>query len=217
MEEKLKAYVYACFEDAPKDARTIEVREEICANVLERYHDLLRSGANPEEAYDIARRSVGNVQEILDGLEEAPAFAAIADRNTKLRAAYIGTGVALYILGPGLLIGCGALNAGMLGLVLMFAAVAVATGLCVYGNSVYPKVPQTTARFMSAEEAEEYQQWRAEKYGLDRRRKRYSGILWPLICAAYFIVSFTTGAWYITWVIFIIGAALDKLVEVAAQ
>lgn len=217
MEEKLKAYVYACFEDAPKNARSIEVREEICSNVLDRYRDLLRSGATPDEAYDIARRSVGNVQEILEGLEEVPKVQLAASSNAKKRGAFIGIGVAMYILGVAMLIAIEAMGGEAQGVVALFVCVAVATGLCVYGNAVYPKVPPVTLRGMSEEEAEEFQQWRAERYETNVRKKKYSGVLWPLICAAYFIVSFATGAWYITWIIFIIGGAIDRLIEITAK
>lgn len=216
MEEKLKAYVYACFEEAPRNASTIETREEICANVIERYHDLLRSGATQEEAYDIARRSVGNVQEVIGGLEEEPLVAAQAATNAKKRGLFIGMAVALYILGPACVVGFSVMDLSVLGVVLLLACVAAATGLCVYANTVYPKVQPLMVRGMSESEAEEFQEWRAEHYSGVQKKKKYSGVLWPLIVAAYFIVSFATGAWGITWIIFIIGAAIDKLVEICA-
>lgn len=217
MEEKLKAYVYTCFEETPKTARTLEIREEICANVLERYRDLLVSGATPEEAYDIARRSVGNVQEILDGLEEEPEMIRQNLENTKKRSAFIGCGVALYILGPAVLIAAAAAGSPLIGTVLLLVCAAAATGLCVYGCNVYPRVPLAAVRGMSEAEAQQYNEWRAEQIAGIQRRKKYSGVLWPLIVAAYFVISFATGAWFITWIIFIIGAALDKLIEITAR
>ena len=33
------------------------------------------------------------------------------------------------------------------------------------------------------------------------------------LTAAYFVVSFATGAWYITWVMFLIAAALAGLLN----
>ena len=48
------------------------------------------------------------------------------------------------------------------------------------------------------------------------RRKAYSSALWLLVVAAYFLISFATGAWYITWIIFLIGAAMEQVVRAAA-
>ena len=38
-------------------------------------------------------------------------------------------------------------------------------------------------------------------------------IIWCLITAIYIILSFATMAWYITWVLFIIGAAITEIVK----
>ena len=43
--------------------------------------------------------------------------------------------------------------------------------------------------------------------------KSVSGLIWAIGLAIYFIVSFLTGAWYITWVIFPITAAVQGLVK----
>ena len=43
-------------------------------------------------------------------------------------------------------------------------------------------------------------------------RKSIKGLIGAIGLAAYFIVSFATGAWYITWVIFPIIGAVEGLV-----
>ena len=48
------------------------------------------------------------------------------------------------------------------------------------------------------------------------RRSVYKSIknaLWALILVFYFLISFGTGAWYITWVIFLIGGALEHILR----
>ncbi len=45
--------------------------------------------------------------------------------------------------------------------------------------------------------------------------KQIDGIIGAITTAIYFIVSFTTFAWHITWVIFVIGAAVSKIVELS--
>ena len=45
-----------------------------------------------------------------------------------------------------------------------------------------------------------------------RLRKSIKGTVFLLFSAIYFIVSFLTGAWYITWIIFLIAASASKLI-----
>ena len=36
---------------------------------------------------------------------------------------------------------------------------------------------------------------------------------WAIIVALYFILSFTFGIWAYSWIIFIIGVAIDKIIR----
>ena len=214
MEEKLREYVRECFADAPRTVRAAEVCEEICSNVVDRYRDLMKSGARPEEAYDIACRSVGNVQDILNELKEEPYMTELAEKNAKKRGVWVGWGVAMYLVGVGILILLASFNQGGAGAACLLACCGVATAMCIYGCTAYPKTLSYGVRGMSEEEAEDYQRWRAERMGFEERNRRYNGVLWPLVAAVYFVVSFATGAWGITWIIFLIGGALSRLIEV---
>ena len=44
-------------------------------------------------------------------------------------------------------------------------------------------------------------------------QKSVSSLIWTIGLAAYFIVSFLTGAWHITWVIFPLTGAVSGLVK----
>jgi len=44
-----------------------------------------------------------------------------------------------------------------------------------------------------------------------------SSAMWPLIVAAYFVISFLTGAWAYSWIIFIIGAAIQNILKLAFE
>ena len=37
--------------------------------------------------------------------------------------------------------------------------------------------------------------------------------IWSVITILYIIISFTTHAWHITWVIFLVGAAIEKIIQ----
>ena len=110
-----------------------------------------------------------------------------------LRAIAIG----LYILCPiPLFVLSGMWNMGIPGLCGTLALVAVATVLIILGakketenTDVEPGTPQSALA------------------------KSINGLIWAIGLAIYFIVSFLTGAWYITWVIFPITAAVQGLVK----
>ena len=44
-------------------------------------------------------------------------------------------------------------------------------------------------------------------------KRSVSVIIWTIILVSYFIISFATDAWYITWVIFLIGACAQAVSE----
>lgn len=220
MEEKLRTYVMSLFQDAPKTKQMVEVREEILTNVWDRYHDLVASGASPEEAFEISKRSIGNLEEIMKSLEEQEAGALGAlelspeeQAARRRKAAIDGIAAALYILSPIFVITLSAAGYWMWGLVGLFICIAVATGLKVYSSGTY----QQQYRRVDDSMVEEFKEWKSGQADRKRQEKLYEGIMWPLIVAAYFIISFMTQAWYITWVIFLIGAAVNQLLKVIME
>jgi len=44
-------------------------------------------------------------------------------------------------------------------------------------------------------------------------RKSVNGVIWAIGLAVYFLLSFLTGAWYITWVIFPLTGSVQGLVH----
>lgn len=211
MEQRLRQYVDALFTDMPNTARAAEVRDEIYANVLDRYHDLVSSGLTPQEAFEEAKRSIGNTDDIRRYLEESSPDYDQRERYRQRRAALTGVGVGCVLLGVGFLILLTALGEGVVGVFLLFVFLAVGVGLIIYGQTAY--APRRE-EWLPREEATEYQQWKAEKLAGERRTGPYRSLLWLIVTILYFLISFTTGAWGISWIIFLIGAAVEKLIEV---
>ena len=118
----------------------------------------------------------------------------------------------LYILDPVFIIVLGSMNQQILGLTFMFILIAVATGLLVYRSSLRPGY-----RYEKVDDSmvEEFKQWHVENKQKKEKENAYVGAIWPIIVAVYFSISFTTGAWRITWVIFIIGAAIQQIIKAA--
>jgi uncharacterized membrane protein len=210
MEEKIRKYVEVLFAGAPKTKKAIELRQELYTNLLDKYRDLRETGATEEEAYEIVKRSIGNVDELIASLDERSQEKKEENEANRRKAAkYNAVSVTLYILSPVFIIAFAAAGQWLAGLVLLLACIAVATGVKVYASSVFQPYRKEDDTLV-----EEFKEWKAENKEKEEKKKLYSGVLWPLIVALYFILSFTTGAWHITWVIFIIGAAMEQLIKI---
>ncbi len=63
--------------------------------------------------------------------------------------------------------------------------------------------------YMSVPKFEETHQERKERQVV----KEINSIMWMICTCMYFFISFTTMAWHISWIIFIIGAAVESIVK----
>lgn len=216
MREKLITYVDFLFAGAPKTARTEEIKAEILQNTLDKFDDLVAEGKSPEAAYSLAVSGIGDIGELLTGVEAtskgAPAPAATETPKNQAvnarRAAMRSIAIFLYItcVLPPILFSDTRWE-DSLGPALMFVMVAVATMLMVFQASLKPQSGTAAA---SAETQKAYS-------GDSRRelRKAVNSAVWTLGLAAYFIISFTTGAWHLTWLIFPVTGAVGGLVRAA--
>lgn len=59
---------------------------------------------------------------------------------------------------------------------------------------------------------EEFKEWQSDKSSQKEIKSAISSIVWSLTIVIYFVLSFYTGAWYITWVLFIIAFCIDSMV-----
>ena len=88
------------------------------------------------------------------------------------------------------------LNKPVIGVCLFFSLIAIATGLIVYSVIMYGKKTE-----------------KIKKEGNTQMELviKTADILAVVI---YFLVSFMTGAWHITWIIFLIMAAVDEIIRI---
>ncbi|HBU11556.1 MAG TPA: hypothetical protein DEB31_02145 [Clostridiales bacterium] len=211
MEERLKKYVDNLFAAAPKTKTAVELRQEIYTNLVERYHDLLATGASPEEAYEIVKKSVGNVDELINSLyERTKEDNEEMEIERRKRAKFNAMSAALYIASPIFVIAFSAAGLWLPGVILLLACIAAATGIRIYSNTVYSPAYAKMDDTM----VEDFKEWKAENQGRVERKNIYSGTMWLLVTIAYFLVSFLTGAWYITWLIFLVGAAIEQIIKI---
>lgn len=201
MRQQLEQYVNLLFAGA-KDCE--DIKQEILQNTLDRYDDLINQGKVPEAAYRLAITGIGDVNEILGtgAKSTAAPSAAAPDRDNEdtptkklMRAIAIG----LYILCPVPLIVLSNFGLDILGVCGLLALVALATVLIILG-----------AAKDEDEEDDEKEDFLTPNQQL---KKSIDSLIGAITLVLYFVISFMTGAWSITWVIFLISGAVKGLVN----
>jgi len=213
MEAKLRTYVETLFEQAPKTRKAYELKEEMIQNLIEKYHGLCDEGKPQEVAYNIAVSSIGDTSELIAGLSEPMAPLTPEEQKKKnLYAGLTALAVMLYILSIIPLIALSEIGSDIFGLMLMLLMVAAATGLIIYIAMTKPKYHKTEDTMV-----EDFKEWKSTKDNRSEVYKSVKSAVWMLTVVAYFIVSFGTGAWHISWVIFLIGIAAGQIVRAVFQ
>jgi len=208
MNNRLREYIDNLFATAPSNSKTTEVKEEILQNLTDKYNDLIGEGKSEDAAFNIAVASIGDVSDLireLHGLSQQNARPAQSgDKGQNRNAMFTAIAIALYILSPVPVI----IIQNEIGVVFLFVCIAIATGLIVYNGITKSKnqpVPDTMV--------EEFKEWRERNSGKNQLKKAITSAIWAVGLVIYFILSFATGAWYITWVIFLIIGAIEGIVK----
>lgn len=208
MREQLTQYVNLLFAGA-HDAD--EIRAEILQNTLDRYDDLVEQGKSPEAAYRLAIGGIGDINEILGAAYRNPTSSIPAKdvvpqieteddiKRKKTRA----VAIAMYILCALPLLMLGDLGFGNLGLCLTLAIVACATYLMII----------TGKKDSDDEEDNESAQDHVDSSPRSKLKEGIGSLIWAVGLAVYFIISFSTGAWHITWIVFPIIGCTEGLMK----
>ena len=214
MKDKLRAYMDHVFRGVKPTRHSVELKEEILQNLLDKYHDLIAEGKTPEAAYNIAVSSVGDMDELLEGLQmENCASSPLSDEEMKegkkKSAILTSVAVMMYIISvvPPILLSDTRYE-DKWGPILMFLIVAVATGILIYNNMTKPRYHKLDDSIV-----EEFKEWQNQNDTNQRARKAISSAMWSIITVIYFVISFMTMAWHITWVMFLIGAAIEGIIK----
>lgn len=211
MENKLRAYMEELFSEVTPTKQAVELKEEILQNLMDKYHDLLAEGKSPEAAYNIAVSSIGDTDELLSTLKQGTqTFSQEQLENRRKKSAIlISISVMLYILSVIPVILFEQFGYEIIGVSLMFIMVAIATGLIIYNAMTKPKYLKKDDSMV-----EEFKEWKTNQYSPNRSvMKAINSAIWSITVVIYMIISFTTFAWHITWVLFLIAAAVQGVVK----
>lgn len=209
MKQKLTEYVDARFRSAALTVRNAELREEILQNTLEKYDDLIADGKTPEEAYRAAVDGIGDISGLIE-----PAY--VPPRPPEQTAVRVPAGEAAAraeqappeddelrrrrkLLNS-------AVGALWLAAVALYFLWSFASGKWHITWIVFLLTPCVTNLITAVF------YWNVP----EKRRKVRGcciGAMWLLMVTAYFVLSFATGAWHITWIMFLIAAALSCMLN----
>ena len=199
MRDQLIQYVRLLFAGTPD---SYDMQQEILQNTLDRYDDLIAQGKSPEAAYRLAISGIGDINEIIGNTQSqhSPAPAPVREQQDEpqdisKKKMMRAISIALYICCVIPVLVLGNIGSGVLGVCLMFVMIAAATVLMILADSG---------------KQEEKEKEDAPKTELGKAVKSAWGIL---TLGIYLGISFWSGAWYITWLIFPIMSAVRGIVK----
>lgn len=202
MREQLQQYVELLFAGAPDSE---DIKQEILQNTLDRYDDLIAQGKVPEAAYRLAITGIGDINEILGSAAQVipaaparevhPEEDAAAAKRKRTRAIAIG----LYIICIIPLIVLSSFGLDILGLCATLSIVAVATVAIIQNQE--------------PDDEEDIHQSRKPDSPRGELHRSIRSLIGIITLIVYLAVSFLTGAWYITWLIFPLSGAVKGLVR----
>lgn len=200
MKDKLAKYVELLFAGSHASEDMVQ---EILQNTLDKYDDYIAQGKPEEAAYRLAISGIGDVSELLGEAEKVspsptPANTDYRGRPVKPMWKKVLTAIAvgLYILCAVPLIILSELGYDTLGVISAISIAAVATVAIIIASG-------------GDSERKQEKQEQPEQKPLQKAAKTLIDVLG--LCA-YFVISFHTGAWYITWLIFPIMGAIQGIV-----
>lgn len=225
MYDEIREYIEGQFRGIPETKQTAEMREEILRNTIDRFDELCAQGVNEYEAYYKAIRSVGDVKEMFSSESDgdAPDYSVYADEireYKRSRAITLSVAIVLYILCvlPPMLLSETAAVA-TIAPALMFVMIAIATALLIYRAKTADQQLEDIMRYgVEGDEGDNDDNPTKPRKGGKKRwhspvLRTIKGTIESISVAVYLIVSFFTGAWHVTWLIFIISWAVGNVIK----
>ncbi len=219
MNRKIKNYVDVLFNDIPKTRKAAELKEEILADLNEHFESHIAEGKSENQAYTEALGDMGDIDELLSSLTPERELKPRIDEYRRKKAQNTSIAVMMYIGGVILLCALPAISsvfgiweedkAGILGFILMLLCVAFATGLLIYTKM---SVPQDVEPFLTKKAQPDFSCKEENAPFWTSFFKLY----WLVVTIIYLFISFTSGQWHITWLIWLIGAAVKQAIIIFA-
>lgn len=208
-DNKIRMHVEELFYKAPKSHRTIELKEELIANLQDRYADLVSQGKDEELAYNIAISGIGDIDELIRGLQEQYIFdPEAADRRRRKSAAFTSVAVGMYIFGLVPMILLANYGFEIIGAVTMFTVWAIATALIVYNSMSKPKYKKHQETMV-----EDFKEWASAKKNTKALRDSLNSIVWMSAVIIFLGGGFLFNKFNLFWLVFLLAAVVNKIIN----
>ncbi len=170
---------------------------------------MLARGVSEQDAYENVVNSIGDVSELFTNLEETPlSNSRTAEQQRKRSALIVAISVGLYIVAGMVLIAGGLTPYAEYGFLAALAVALVPTCLLVYNANAYPKYVKREDTMV-----EDFKRWKSDSRKQQALQGSIISVIWTVVLVLYFLISFLTGAWYITWILFIVAVCLTAIVN----
>lgn len=203
MKDKLAKYVELLFAGSHASEDMVQ---EILQNTLDKYDDYIAQGKPEEAAYRLAISGIGDVSELLGKAEMSPPSPAPANTDYRGRPVkpmwkrvLTAVAVGLYILCAVPLIVLSEVGYDTLGLISTISIAAVATVAIIIASGGESRTQKEKDDDKDRDQPP--------------MQKALKSLVDVLGLVAYLIISFHTGAWHITWLIFPIIAAINGMIH----
>lgn len=221
MNTKIKNYVEVLFRDIPNTQKAQELKEELLSTLNDHFEAHIAEGKSENQAYTEALADLGDVDELLKGLEPDRELKEKIDVYRQKRAKNTAIAVMMYILGTVCVIFFSTIPDMLdvkrteifpiIGVISMLVFAAFATGLIIYTNM---SMPQDVSQYISQKSGKYHE----IKYTGDSKALKiiasFMKVYWTLVLVIYLAVSFTTGMWAWTWLIWVIASAVKEAIYI---
>lgn len=212
MVECIRIGVEEVFKGAPHTKKVQELKEELTGNLEARYEDLIAEGKDSEEAYKMVMGSIGDIDELIATVvDQDPLNLERVQKEREKTAKVVVSAIALYILSVIAVIFIeeyGGRYLEPLGIGVFFMFSGAATCLLVYHFLSRPNYVKAEASIV-----EEFKEWKQASSQKKQIYDSITSIMWSLIIVIYFGASFILGIWSYSWIIFIMGVAIQRIIK----
>ena len=207
MDEKIRQYFSTIFADAPKTRMALDLKQEMTQSAIDKYNDMVADGYSEKDAYQNVINSIGDVTELFPEVEEKNLF-ALSEKDRKKKAMMTACAVGMYIFAGAVFLFFGMLSEYLgdedimmaIGFVMAIVICIPPTVMLVYAANMYPGYIKKNHD-------------NKEKAAL----KTIHSLIWTITFLLYFTISIVTFAWNVTWIIFLIAACVQKIVQLVFE
>lgn len=221
MDERIRQYFNTIFAEAPKTRRALDLKQEMMQSAIDKYNDMVADGYSEEDAYQNVINSIWDVTELFPEVEEKNLL-VLSEKDRKKKAMMTACAVGCYIFAGAIFLACGMLSDSMgfdedimmaYGFVLAVIICIPPTVMLVYAANMYPD-------YTKREKQDMVDRIKEVNYHNNKERavlKTINSLIWIVTLIIYFAISFSTYAWHVTWIIFLIAACARKIVQLVTE